>query len=66
MRADLGKLGEHGSSDLGRRICAYTSLNICEVRGEAMTWGEQRLYLVVHHLFLGVVLSEHGEEFNDA
>jgi hypothetical protein len=27
--------------------------------------GEQWLDLVVHHLFVGVVLCEHAEEFND-
>ena len=38
-QADLGELGEEGGSDLRRRIGAYTSLNICEVRGEAINVG---------------------------
>ena len=40
-QANLGELGEQGGSDLGRRIRAYTSLNICEVRGEAITVGNR-------------------------
>ena len=38
MQADLEELGEQEHGDFGRRICAYTSLKIHGVRGQANHW----------------------------
>ena len=46
-------------------MCLYQPKHMRGKRGGNQCW-EKRVYLVVHHLFVGVVLSEHGEEFNDA